>query len=202
MQKIVTSLIGAFVVATSTLAAKPDSLNSAKTKYPYSLIGEDFGILNEADLAANTCDIYPQPFSLGSDSLYWRCFESKTVTFSCDSNGAADPNEGLMGLIVLNVNSKDGRHEYIARRPWPIADCRAFGRTFAAAIEGTRHICISGSSPSKSAPPRGTQITTWIFEKYKTSKYCGSYFEGRCGLLAFQRNHGCIVTQTKASESK
>ncbi len=197
MQKAVAALIGVFVVATSTIAAQSD-LNSAKAKYPYSLIGEDFGILNEADLAANTCDAQPQPFSLASDSLYWRCFESKEVKFLCDSSGAADPNEGVMGLIVLSANTKAGHHDYIARRPWPIADCREFGRTFAAAIKETQHLCISGSSPRKSADPRDTRTTTWNFEKYKSSKHCGSYFEGHCDL-AYQLNHGCKVTQAKVS---
>ena len=190
MQKVTFTLVGMFIAATSCLASTSGSLQSAKTKYPYSLIGEDFGILNEADLAANTCDVRSRPFSFGSSSLYWRCFESNAVTFSCDSSGIADPTDGVMGLIVLEASGKDGRHEYLARRPWSIADCREFGRSFVSSTKHTRHICISGSSPKRNTDSRNIQTTIWIFEKYKTSKGCKSYFEGDCDLARLIKR-GC-----------
>jgi len=198
MQKALLTLIGLFVAGTYSLAAPPNSINSARVKYPYSLIGKDFGVLNESDLAANTCDVHPRLFALGSDSSYWRCFESKDVVFSCDSNGTADPNEGVMGLIVLEATDKSGQHEYIARRPWPIAECREFGSTFAVKIAGTQHICISGSSPGKSTDPSETKTTVWIFEKYKTTKGCESYFDGECDLTRLIKR-GC---KTNSSASR
>jgi hypothetical protein len=190
MQTFIAALFGLFMISPFGWASSPESLASAKAKYPYTLLGDDFGILNESDLAANTCDAYPKLFSLGSNSLYWRCFESNAVTFSCDSSGIADPNEGVMGLIVLNINNKNARHEYLGRRPWPIVDCREFGKKFASLTKHTRHVCISGSSPGKSTDPNDTQTTTWIFEKYKTSKGCESYFEGDCDLTRLIKR-GC-----------
>ena len=172
--------------------ASPNVLFLVKNKYPYSLIGDDFGILSEADLAANTCDVQPQPFAIGSESMYWQCFDSKVVKFLCDSNGTVDPHEGVMGLIVLSAHKKNTWHEYIARRPWQIADCRQFGRSFIKTIKGTHHVCIAGSSPENKGALSKSNTTTWIFEKYKSSKGCESYFYGNCDLTYLIR-HGCKI---------
>ncbi len=188
MQKVTIYVVGVLLIAIHALGA-------AKMKYPYSLIGKDFGILNETDLAANTCDTEPRPFSLESDSQYWHCFESKAVTFSCDSNGAADVNEGKMGLIVLSTKDKNEHHEYIARRPWKIEDCRDFERAFSDAISGSQHICISGSSPRKRTTPNDAKSITWIFEKFKTLRGCHSYFNGECDLNHLIKR-GCKISQT------
>src|SRR4051794_7468672 len=133
MWKLVVLLLSVASVSFASMLLADQNLLSpiqqARIKYPYSLIGDDFGILNEDDLAANTCDAIPQPFSYKSMAfIYWECFQTHNVSFICDQgDGIPDPHEGLLAFIVLKVSGEDGEREYLARRPWPMKSCRKFG---------------------------------------------------------------------------
>jgi len=74
-----------------------DHLTDVKKKFPYSLIGDDYGILNEDDLAIPTCHVLPRPYlnthveDLNSFE-YWKCFPTTGVQVDC-SGGIYDQDE-------------------------------------------------------------------------------------------------------------
>lgn len=49
---------------------------AAKQKYPFTLLTDDYGILNEHDLSFYIPYLYPAPCFLkeGSSYIYWQCF--------------------------------------------------------------------------------------------------------------------------------
>ena len=196
---IATTFLMTFSNAIASKTKHSDHLKSARHAYPYSLIGDDFGILTEEDLAANACTATPQPFSLDSTSFpYWKCFKTKDVSFLCDSSGIPDPNDGVQGLIVLKVTSEKGNHEYLARRPWDIESCRSFGRRVAALTRNTSHVCLSGAFHRVETDDKGSPRSYWDFDKIKTVRGCDSYFVGDCDLK-YQLKHGCKVVRAKPS---
>ena len=47
-------------------------------KYPYQLLTNDYGILNEANLKRFTYEVNVEPFTGKFSGLdYWRCYETK-----------------------------------------------------------------------------------------------------------------------------
>ena len=74
---VFTSLISLSVFCSSNLVnAKTESKASLnlKSKFPYALITEDYGILTSDDLEINGCIAKPTPFYEDSISYpYWRC---------------------------------------------------------------------------------------------------------------------------------
>ncbi len=176
-------LIFLIIVATSITHAS-DHLLSAKLKYPYSLIGDDLGVLTEQDLALNTCNTNPEPFSEKiAPFSYWKCFETKDVHFLCEGGFGTDPHEGIMTLMVLKVLRKgqDG-HKYIAHRPWPIRECMDSKKDFRSLTNRTKNICISGEFIETDIDRNGARTSSWMIDKYRTSKGCRSYYGGRCTL--------------------
>jgi hypothetical protein len=171
-------------------------LADAKKRYPYNLLGEDFGVLNEQDLASNTCDAIPEPFGKKTFSAtpYWQCFEAKEVSFLCDTDVSDDPHEGARSLIVMKIAGKKGNHEYLGRHPFDIKSCQRYRRRFKALSRRVAHICVSGAFHQKTTDDMGAQISYWDFDKYKTRRGCDSYFEGGCDLW-YQKKHGCTPVQ-------
>lgn len=162
-----------------------------KSKFPYGLIGDDHGLLILNDLAINACDVVPKP--LNPNSHYypyecWQCFESKTVSFDCDSDGIADKYEGEMGLFVVKASTNGVQHEYIEHRVWPIKECKHFLRDAAALLKDTEYACISGSFIENEKDSSGHQSTSWLFERIKTKKGC----EGReCDFTKKYKQDNC-----------
>jgi hypothetical protein len=172
------SLLALQLVSSFALAAHSDHLEKLRSRFPHGLLGDDYGILAMDDLARNACDVKPRPFPPGSSYYpyeYWQCFESKSVSFDCDSSGIPDPYEGVMGLVVVKASSRRIQHEYIEHRLWPIKECKGFIRDAANLLKGTRYACISGSFIENETGRSGLLTSSWLFERIKTKKGC----EGR-----------------------
>ncbi len=156
-------------------AGSKNHLAELNAKFPYGLLGDDHGVLTVNDLAINACDVEARPFTADTSYYpyaYWQCFESKSISFNCDSNGTSDKDEGVMGLIVLKISTDHIQHEYMERRLWPIKECRSFLKDAKALLKGVRYACISGSFIENETDHLGYQSTSWIFEKIKTKKGC------------------------------
>ena len=70
MWKEIVAILCLFTCSTSSFGS---------TAFQDSLIGEDFGILNQDDLAIPTCWVHPKPFDESQESTvnsfpYWKCF--------------------------------------------------------------------------------------------------------------------------------
>lgn len=151
-------------------------LENLKSKFPYGLLNDDHGILTVNDLAANACEARPRPLSPDSISYqYWQCFESKDISFDCDSNGTADEYEGVMGLIVIKISTPKDNHEYLEHRLWPIKQCQRFIADAATLLKRSKYACLSGSFISDEIGRAGRHFLSWNFERIKTKKGC----EGR-----------------------
>jgi hypothetical protein len=173
-----------------------DHLDAAKKKYPHALIGDDFGILGESDLAANSCEVESGPFLPDSHiSIYWRCFETKNVHFRCDLLDDEAPGVAhLQGWLHLKVDGSGNHQEYMTRHPFDIASCRSYESTFLSLTKNTKHVCIAGSLINMNeVEENGEKLTSWLFEKYKTVKGCDSNFADVCDLKKMIKNHHCEI---------
>jgi hypothetical protein len=180
--------------ALALVTSQNDHLAAAKKKYPYSLIGEDYDILNESDLAANSCEVESGPLLPNSHfSIYWHCFDTKDVHFRCDLLDDDTPGVAhLQGWLHLKIEGKDSHHEYMTRHPFDIASCRSYERTFHSLTKNTQHVCVAGSLINMNeVEENGEKLTSWLFEKYKTVKGCDSNFADVCDLNKMIKNHHC-----------
>lgn len=169
------SLLMLCFISSLSFGATHSHLNELKLKFPDGLLGDDHGILDSSDLAINVCSARPKPFNLNSSPYpyeYWQCFESKTISFTCDGNGIPDEHEGVMAMIVASVKFNNIRHEYIEGRFWPIKDCKDFRKEATALLKGTKYACISGSFIEYEKDRSGRLTISWRFDRIKTRKGC------------------------------
>lgn len=63
--------------------------NSIRQKYPNILLTDDYGILNENDLASHTWDVKPAPFSIKKEHAcnYWQCFPRDHISITLEDKG-------------------------------------------------------------------------------------------------------------------
>lgn len=178
----------------------PDHLSEAKKKFPYSLIGDDFGILTADDLAIPTCRVFPEPYHEvhgkdGNSFAYWKCFPTTNVQVDC-SGGSYDHGEHEI-LTVMGIIIKDSSeiNEYMTRRAVPLSSCKSWQQDWKRLSQNQSHVCFSGSPLSKESVLEGGRSVLsygWIFESFKTKRGCSSYFVGGCSL-SYQIKHGCKV---------
>jgi hypothetical protein len=162
-------------VSTLAFGTASGHLAELNSRFPYGLLSDDHGILTVNDLATNACLVRPKLFNPISDHNpydYWQCFESKTVSFDCDSNGIPDDFEGIMGFIVVKALVGQVHHEYLEHRPWPIKECKKFIKNAAALVNDARHVCIAGSIVVSEKDHTNQQSFSWKFERIKTRRGC------------------------------
>jgi hypothetical protein len=181
----------ALVISTIVVGTPLNHSEILKSKFPYGLLGDDYGILTTDDLAINACRFKAQPFppeAWVTPFEYWQCFDSKSISFDCDSSGVSDEHEGAEGLVVVKASIGITHYEYIERRPWPIRECRNFIKELRVLLKGSPHACISGSYLSDETDKAGRKTSNWLFERLKTRKGC----EGRdCEFTEKMRREHC-----------
>lgn len=169
------------------------------SRFPYGLLGEDYGILSEDDLAANTCHGLPRPFSSDSYAYpYWQCFETRETRFICESlDVKRRPQSAAPHLPVIEVTSKTrGQQEFLGRRGIDADDCNEIKRSYDQLTQGTHYVCISGEFGGLDQPLSRNASSYWVLDKFKTRKGCDSYFVGGCSLK-YQLQHGCTVKEAR-----
>ncbi len=160
---IVSLLIGLIVIQAAPLVY---ATNRFAEKYPYGLLTDDFGILNERDLERNTEGRLPEPFDSTqlSSYAYWQCFPTQQVTLICDR-----------GWFEITARDHGISHEYLPPHIIGQKDC--VGRYQKNWRRLTRHqpyVCLSGPYTSFL---KKEKKALWAFEKFKTKKGCFCYFE-------------------------
>jgi hypothetical protein len=69
---------------------------AAKKRYPYSLITDDYGILNEEDLRHYNKISRPKPFSEKEiGGFYWQCFPCELVSMNLEDMGYSSEDWGF-----------------------------------------------------------------------------------------------------------
>ena len=151
--------------------------------YPYGLLTDDYGILNEDDLKINACDAIPSPFSekdTSSPYQYWQCFEVKTAKLVCEGRKYDSDEKTRVSLLVVSGIRNGVLHEYLARRPMPLSSCHLYQKAWRNRVKNEKYICASGEISSINTDSNGRRRWIWMFGRYKTKKGCDSYFDGEC----------------------
>ena len=180
-----------FIIINFNIFAQSEHIQTLQSKFPYSLLGDDFEILNEKDMAINTCEASPAPFSEKfSESPYWQCFETKNAKLFCDGHGYDEDEKDFLTVLVI-AGKREGRyHEYITRRAIYYSVCQDFLKDWQRFTKNEKHVCVSGPFTSNEIKKNGQAYSLWIFDKFKTKKGCMPYFVGGCSLK-YRLKNGC-----------
>lgn len=168
---LIINLIPLCLLNNSVIAQRTNSahLEELKSKYPYGLLSDDYGVLTVNDLALNACHIIPEPFTL--DALnpyeYWLCFESQTVLAVCEDQNFSN-EDGRVGRVVVEAKNHQIAYRFIESRPWPIQDCKSFVTRVKGLVHGVSHACISASYIRREK----NNERTGIFHRLKTHLGC------------------------------
>lgn len=162
-------------------AINPQSLK----KYPYQLLTNDHGILNEANLKRYADDIVVQPFTwkiTGFD--YWQCFPTKNVTIWYEQR-TYDPYDKVIPAdphITVNI-ARNKIHDYTPRRTFSLDYAKEKVTRWKKILKNQEYVCIGGAfAGTYKKTKNGNEIIEhgWIFENLKTKQGCDSYFSGWC----------------------
>jgi hypothetical protein len=178
--KILLLLISLLILSSKTIAISLDS----KKKYPYTLLTNDYGVLNEQDLARYTRTMPPRPFTLENSGAYnyWQCFPRDKISVSLEDMGYSTEDYGwsdtLAELKIRVYVTSRIIHEYQMRAVWPVVDYEERFKLWHKLMAGQKYVCFAGSFGSKKEKieddiPR--VIYEWTFEKIKTKKGSDSY---------------------------
>lgn len=182
-----------FLFSITACSTSSDSKNNqrSQSQYPYAILGDGFGVLNEDDLAINSCEAAPTPFSENSTSYpYWQCFETTQSQLFCDGDGYDESEKQRLTLLVVSGTRQGEYHEYLSRRAIPLDDCKEYIQDWQRLARDEKYICVSGPYHRREKTETGQWISHWTFDKFKTKKGCEPYFFGGCSLQ-YQLKHGC-----------
>jgi hypothetical protein len=197
-------ILGAFTFASeTTCVAQNHSQNHAQNhtqllreKFPFGLLGDDFGVLTTNDLAINACFVKkPKPFKLGAMDPYeyWQCFETKKIKLACAERGVSNKAEGPEARVEISVFDTQSKHVFFANRPWALQDCTSFLRDLKKLIKDVKHACISAAYIGIESEESGKTTYAGVFHRLKTKKGC----EGdQCTLSAKEWQKYCPSRQT------
>jgi len=174
-----------------------DHLKRLNEKYPYALLGSDYGILNEDDLAISACTGEPSAVTSGNMAYpYWQCFQSKDASFECDDSGYDVDEKSDMAIMAIAIKTNHASNEYLSPRAIRISNCRSFQKDWSRLIAKQEFFCVSGQmiNYQKSSDKPGYKESTWVFDRLKTNRGCTSYFQGGCSIK-YQLGHGCVLSK-------
>jgi len=168
-------------------------LQELKQLYPYALLTDDFGILNNEDLKINQCIAEPSLFSEKNLTAYpyWQCFEIKDVRVFCKGKKYSAEDKSRMTMLIIKSNGNDEINEYISRRPIALRLCHDYLSTWSKFKKNEQHVCVSGEF-IESELNNNQKVKSWIFDRYKTKNGCDAYFRGSCSLNSIMRQN-CVV---------
>ncbi|MBI3556556.1 MAG: hypothetical protein HY074_09860 [Deltaproteobacteria bacterium] len=176
-------LIHALLLPQAGAASSSKHLDELRKRYPYGLIGDDFGLLNVDDLAVNTCDAEPEPFSEKSIAYpYWQCFETNKIVFSCKLEDYDESIKKQLAGIEITVSLSDQQISYSSRRAIVLSNCKWFESEWKRVTQNQKHVCLSGPRGSDDEMSGVQKQTNRMFDKFKTQHGCVSYFHGDCDL--------------------
>ncbi len=201
MQNLIAVLLFILIALEGCAFQQIRHLEELKESYPFGLIGDDYGILNEEDLAINTCNVTQAvPFSLEDETTtypYWKCYSTKDASLHCDDPDYDEDEKSIMVILAIEIRSKrDGNHDYLPSRAIRLESCKYFQNKFNELTKDESHVCISGDFWEKQSSDTGSAAMIWGFDKFKTKKGCVSYFADECSLKAHLEK-GCVPKTMK-----
>lgn len=151
---------------------------AAKKRYPYSLISDDYGILNEEDLGHYTKISTPKFFSeKDMGGFYWQCFPRESISMTLEDMGYSSEDWGWTDTasdISIKVYIKPNIiHHYYMRRAYPLATYQKGFTEWHKLMAKQKFVCFAGEFDGKEIKVEGKlqrEIYNWTFEKIKTKK--------------------------------
>jgi hypothetical protein len=151
---------------------------TAKKKYPYSLITDDYHILNEEDLAHYTKIRIPKLFSKESlGGFYWQCFPRELISITLEDMGYSSEDWGFTDTASdLNIKiyiKPNIIHHYYMRRAYPLADYQKNFTLWHKLMAKQKYVCFLGEYGGKENKIEGDllrEVYNWTFEKIKTKR--------------------------------
>lgn len=161
---------------------------AVKQKYPYQILTDDYGILNENDLAGYVWKMNPAPFKGKFSGLnYWQCFPRENISLVLLDTGSSTEDfnyKDNIGDMQIRVwVKKNVSHEYAMRRAWTVGEFQKDFNRWRKLMKGEKYVCLGGHFVDyEKTKDHGVAVETygWIFDKIKTKKGCYSYFDGDC----------------------
>lgn len=162
-------------------------------KYSYTLVTDDYGILNEDDLAAYS--EYRQkkvPFSGSAEEFsarYWQCFPREEISLTFvdmghSSDGEID-DDTLADLKITAYVRPGVFHEYGMRKLMPADEYEKRLQLWRTLLKNEAYVCLGGEFSGRGERIREygskQEAYTWTFDRIKTKKGCDGYFG--CGNL-------------------
>lgn len=189
-----------FILALLIFPFTAQALNAdLKQKYPYSVLTNDYGLLNEIDLDSELDGIkHPPLFSERAKGyIYWQCFPRDSVTVSLEDLGYSpedDPESDVKyngennARLTITAKSKGGIfHQYVMWSSFPHSLTQDRYNSYLKLMHEEKHVCIAGSYLEKEATiikgeieETRQKIYYWGFEKLKTTKGCEAYHRNGC----------------------
>jgi hypothetical protein len=164
-------------IVSAAWAEKPSHLQELRSRYPFGLIEDDYGLLTVEDLAVNACNAETlTPFISEENGAYpyWQCFPLKDAKVRCQRAGYDPSTKKVLGYTFVEAKNKNGLQSYLARDARDLQLCRDFLRDWKKTTRGESFVCVAGSFGRVQEAKDGHKETDWVFEKYKTRKGCVS----------------------------
>lgn len=158
---------------------------ATQKKYPYSVLTNDYGILNEKDLDTSKEGVKPPPFlpKEGYGYLYWQCFPRDRISIGLKDMGYTSEDiggeENFSDLRIMISDESNGYHEYSMRRVWPTSSYEERFKVWLKLMKNQKYVCLLGDFVYRREKSNGV-VSSWIFEKIKTKKGSDSYFKNAC----------------------
>lgn len=187
--------ISATVLAAAGVSKELSHLENLKARYPYGLIGDDYGLLTEEDLAVNTCNVVEiTPFSDDKNMAYsyWQCFPLKSAKMRCHNLGYDSVIKKETGYLEIDARNENGIQSYLARDARDMGECRKYLLRWKQKTRGEQHVCISGSYGGFDDARDGHKKRHWVLDKFKTRKGCVSS-GGECSLKERSSLENCLM---------
>jgi hypothetical protein len=169
------------------------ALNKASiAKYPYQLLTNDYGILDENDLGLYAWQMKKsEPFAGAvTGGNYWQCFKSKDVWIGYEKSHYSEEDKADVYSFNINVKSNDDKiQRYWRARLIPKDFCEEIESQWNKLLKNQKYVCLGGSfilRENEIKKDKKIQIVVWKFDKIKTKNGCDSYFTTRgrsyCGM--------------------
>lgn len=163
---------------------------AAKQKYPFTLLTNDYGILNDQDLSFYLSYIHPAPHfpQRGEGYIYWQCFPRENISITLEDYGYFENDsrkgEDTLGNIEISAMVKPGVfHEYCIRKILPTKYLQDVFNQWRELMAKQKYVCLAGDFISRHEIVENggkRDVSGWVFDRLKTKKGCISYFDGDC----------------------
>lgn len=164
-------------------------------KYPYTVLTDDYGILNEIDLDSELDGVkHPPLFSfINKPFIYWQCFLRSSVTISLEDLGDSPEEDNESDIkyngennaeLTINIRNKNGIfHKYTMTSDYPTTFTEDRFNRYLKLMQGEKNVCIAGAFLEKQmriVEGKKQQVNIWVFRKMKTLKGCEAYNKNGC----------------------